>query len=354
VRDGQSGLDEWIGYVPRGELPWQLDPAAGQIVSANNAPVDGAYPHWLGNEFDPGYRAARIVDRLGSLAGQATAQDMRAIQMDTYLGRADEVVPRLLNLGVTPTTDDGRALWGRLSTWDRQCGVDSLGCAAYASLELALLRAIFDDDLGPIAREYVGSTMSWQALIEVLDDPASRWWVISGATDAAPDPAGLVAAVVDQTAAALREAYGDPAGWTWGRLHTVQFRESTLGNSGIPPLEWYFNSGARPVAGADGAVQNNYYRVQRAYADPTDPGYVPLRNVEVFGVTNGPSYRLTIDMADIDGAQIVITTGQSGNVGDPHYGDLIPLWADGQAIPLPFSPGNVQASAAQTLTLSPP
>jgi penicillin amidase len=94
--------------------------------------------------------------------------------------------------------------------------------------------------------------------------------------------------------------------------------------------------------------------VGRAYADPDDPAYVPLSNVEVFGVTNGPSYRLTIDMGDIDGARIVITTGQSGNPGDPHYGDMIPLWAEGQTIALPFSPGNVQASAAQTLTLTPP
>ena len=58
----------------------------------------------------------------------------------------------------------------------------------------------------------------------------------------------------------------------------------------------------------------------------------------MFGVTNGPSYRLTIDMGDIDGARIVITTGQSGNPFDPHYGDLIPLWAAGETVPLPFSP----------------
>ena len=127
-----------------------------------------------------------------------------------------------------------------------------------------------------------------------------------------------------------------------------------LGDSGIQPLEWYFNSSTRAVAGADGAIQNNYYRVQRAYPDPDDPSIVPPSNVEVYGVTNGPSYRLTIDMGDIDGARVIITTGQSGNPGDPHYGDMIPLWADGQTVPLPFSVANVQASAAQTLTLTPP
>ena len=355
VRDGASGNAEWTGYIPREELPWQLNPASGEIVSANNAPVDNAYGFWLGNEYDPGYRAARISQLLAEHeGGTITAEVMRQIQMDTYLLRADQVIPALVALVPTPDTEDGRALWGAITRWDKQCGADSAGCAGYVAVELALLRAIFDDELGPIAREYVGSTMSWEALIDVLGDRSSPWWRLSGSTGPAPDPADVVSTALDQTAEALRKAYGEPSSWTWGRLHQVQFTESTLGNSGILPLEWYFNSSSRAVGGADGAIQNNYYRVQRAYADPFDDGYVPPSNVEVFGVTNGPSYRLTIDMSDIDGARIVITTGQSGNPGDPHYGDLIPLWADGQTIPLPFSPGNLQASAAQTLTLTPP
>jgi penicillin amidase len=358
VRDGQSGTDEWTGYVPRDALPWQLNPAAGRIVSANNAPVDRAFAHNLGNEFDPGYRAARIAARLDDIADKLTADAMRSIQMDAYLGRADLIVPRLLALGVSPSTDDGRTLWGRLATWDRQCTVESVGCAAYATIELAVMRAIFDDELGPLAREYVGSVMSWQALIEILGDPESTWWTrVPAPGEVVPSvvvPArDVVTRAVEETAAAMRRTYGDPSGWTWGRLHTVEFRESTLGSSGIPPLEWYFNAGPRPVPGADGAVNNNYYRVQRAYADPDDPADVPPGNHEVFGVTNGPSYRLVIDMGDVDGARIIITTGQSGNVGDPHYGDLIPLWAEGQSIPLPFSAGTVQASVAQTLTLTP-
>jgi penicillin amidase len=101
-------------------------------------------------------------------------------------------------------------------------------------------------------------------------------------------------------------------------------------------------------------VNNNYYRLSRAYPDPADPDSVPAGLDQLFTVTNGPSYRLAVDMGDIDGARIVITTGQSGNPFDAHYGDMIPLWATGETVPLPFSPGNVVASAVQTLTLSPP
>jgi penicillin amidase len=355
VRDGSSGTQEWTGYVPREDLPWQLDPKGGQIVSANNAAVDDAYPYFLGRDWDPGYRAARIIDRLAAIPGKIGPEDMRAIQVDTYVLRADRVMPLLEALGPDTKTDDGRLLWQAMVSWDRECGVASLGCAAYISAELAIQRALFDDELGPLARDYVGSTYAWEALIDLLGQPTNPWW--RNTTQGAPEginAATTVGAAIDATAAALRKAYGDPANWTWGALHKVQFKESTLGSSRILPLEWYFNAPAQSVAGADGAIDNNYYRVSRAYPDPNDPSYVALGITDVFGVTNGPSYRLTVDMNDLDGARIVITTGQSGNPFDVHYGDLIGTWIAGDTIPLPFSPGNVAAAAVQTLTLTPP
>ncbi|HYL40522.1 MAG TPA: penicillin acylase family protein, partial [Candidatus Binatus sp.] len=352
VRDGASGLNEWTGYVPRDQLPWQLDPAGGQIVSANNEAVDGRYPFWLGDEWDPGYRAARITKLLDQTTGKLTADDMRAIQLDTYVSRADTIIPELQSLAVKPSTADGVLLWGRIVDWNRQCDVNSVGCAAYITTETAVQRAIFDDELGPLAREYVGTTMAWQALIAVLRNQSSPWWLVTtpGSSPTA-DPVGLVSAAIDDTAAQLRAAYGDPGNWTWGKLHTVQFNESTLGTS--PLFGWYFNGSARPVAGADGAIDNTYYQISRAYPDPNDSSFVPLGIKDLYSVTNGPSYRFTVDMSDLDGARIVITTGQSGNPFDTHYGDLIPTWIAGGTVPLPFSPGNVAASVVTTMTLSP-
>jgi penicillin G amidase len=351
VRDGASGQNEWTGYVPRDQLPWQLDPAGGQIVSANNAAVDAKYPFWLGDEWDPGYRAARITGLIDQIPGKITADDMRAIELDTYVGRADTVIPELQSLAIRPATPDGQLLWGRIVDWNRQCDVNSVGCAAYITTETALQRAIFDDDLGSLARDYIGSTMAWQALIQVLRSPTSSWWKSTIDPNAAADPEAVTSAAIDATAAELRAAFGDSANWTWGRIHTVQFKESTLGSS--PLFGWYFNGSARPVAGADGAIDNNYYQISRAYPDPNDASYVPLGIKDLYSVTNGPSYRFTVDMSDLDGARIVITTGQSGNPFDTHYGDLIPTWIAGGTVPLPFSPGNVAASVVSTLTLSP-
>jgi penicillin amidase len=355
VRDGASGNDEWTGYVPREALPWQLDPKGGQIVSANNAAVDAKYPYFLGDDWDPGDRATRIAQLLEQLPGKVTANDMRAIQMDTKVLRADAIISALSALNPAPSTADGQLLLQRIRDWDHECAIDSYGCAAYMAVELALQRAIFDDELGSIARDYVGSTLAWRALVAVLQTPSSAWWDVATAGAASThDPAALVASAIDGAAAELRKAEGDPANWHWGTLHQVTFRESTLGMSGILPLELYFNPSGRGVAGADGTIDNNYYRISRAYPDPAKPDYKPVGLGQVFEVSNGPSFRFAIDMSDLDAAQIVITTGQSGNPFDAHYGDLIPLWAVGESVALPFSPSNVAASAVQTLTLSPP
>jgi penicillin amidase len=102
-----------------------------------------------------------------------------------------------------------------------------------------------------------------------------------------------------------------------------------------------------------GAVDNTYFRYSAAYPDPLEPDYVPVGIERVFEVTNLPSYRLTIDMGDLDGARIVITTGQGGNPFGRHYNDQIGPWTNGGTVALPFTPGAVAAATTSTLTLVP-
>ena len=104
----------------------------------------------------------------------------------------------------------------------------------------------------------------------------------------------------------------------------------------------------------DGAIDASYYRLSRAYPDPDDPDFKPLGMDGLFTVTNLPSYRLLIDMSDLDRARIVITTGQSGHPFDRHYTDQIEPWRTGSTLPLPFTPAAIDAATVTTLALQPP
>ena len=103
-----------------------------------------------------------------------------------------------------------------------------------------------------------------------------------------------------------------------------------------------------------------YFQSQKALREedpavfiPTDPDNVPVGNDHVFDMTNMPSYRLTIDMRDLDGARLIITTGQSGNPFVRHYNDQIGPWIEGGTVPLPFTPAAISAAEVSALTLTP-
>jgi penicillin G amidase len=349
---GDDGTGEWTGRIPYDDLPRQLDPLDGWIVTANNAAVDDQWPDFIGTSWDPGYRAERIIDLLNGYAQDGmTIEEMGEIQNDTSPLRASDIAVRLGD--GEPATEDGAAIAARIAEWDGTCTVDSLGCAAYMAWEYRVLRGLFDDELGDIARDYVGSAVSWVALGGLLDDPESPWWDDTTTADGVETAAEVVLGAMDAAGAELRAAFGDPASWTWGRLHTATFREQTIGDSGIGPLEWYVNAGPVAVPGAAGAVNNTYYRLSRAYPDPLDPEFVPLGIDGIFTVTTMPSMRFLIDMSDIDGARIVAPPGQAGNPFEGHYADQIAPWRDGATLSLPFSREAIDAATVSTLTLTP-
>lgn len=355
---GWTGAYDWTGYVPRDQLPFLYDPPSGIIATANNATVDSRFPIFIGDAWDPGYRAARILHLLEAKP-KLTETDMTAIQGDTRIGLADDVVPKLA--GSTPATTDGTTVLRSIQTWDRTCPTASAGCAAFNVFLYHLLRDVFDPRLGggaaktDIARLFVGSSRSAEALVTLLGEPQSRWWQDPRAAGSRT-MSTVIAAALDQTGADLRAQLGDPSGWTWGAIHTVTFQEQTLGESGIGPLEWLLDKGPYPVAGAPFAVDQTYVDVSVAYPDPyaADPSATGTTDLKtIFANLGGPSYRLVVDMGHLDAATIVDTTGQSGLPFDSHYGDLIDDWLAVKAVPLPFSRTAVDAAAKQTLTLTP-
>jgi penicillin amidase len=253
-----------------------------------------------------------------------------------------------------PATDDGRAVLDAITGWDGRCTTDSTGCSAFNVFEHAVTRAIFDDELGPLARDFTGTDFANElaaTLIGTTEGRTSAWWGDARSGTGA-SAAGVTAMALDTAGSWLRRDLGGPDGWAWGRIHTISFNEATLGKSGIAPLEWYFGTEAFPVDGAAGAVNNTYYRMSRGYEDPYDPEYVPVTTLAgLFDVTNGPSLRALYDAADPDAARIITTTGQSGSPFNGHNTDWIRHWLANETVPFPFSAEAVEQAAQNVVVL---
>jgi penicillin amidase len=122
----------------------------------------------------------------------------------------------------------------------------------------------------------------------------------------------------------------DPAAWRWGTLHTTPFRHALSTDDArralfdLPTVE-------RP---GDGTTVN-----AGAGAD--------------FKAVHGASFREILDVADWDRSVATSVPGQSGQPGSPHYGDLLPLWAEGKYFPLLFSREQVEKQSKDRLVLEP-
>jgi penicillin amidase len=351
---GADGSHDWTGFVPFDDLPSSYDPPSGVIVASNNKPVAPDYKFFLGQEWDPGYRSARIHQLLDA-AGSITTDTLRSIQGDVMLTRAAPVIDNMD--GAAPQTADGQLLKQRIREWraDPTCTTDSLGCAAYETFEYRLLRGIFDDELGAgyepenTSWRYVGTELSHELLSRLVTQPDNAWWDDTSTAAVTETRDDIMSRALDAAAADLRAGLGDPAGWTWGRIHTVRFDEVTLGESGIGPLEALFDKGPYPAPGSCTTVDKVCGSIAQSWPQGSDPANLQ----QMFAAGSSPSYRLAIDMSNLDGATIIQTTGQSGLPFDAHYGDFIDRWLSNSPLPLPWTSAKVDATTKQQLTLSP-
>jgi penicillin amidase len=73
----------------------------------------------------------------------------------------------------------------------------------------------------------------------------------------------------------------------------------------------------------------------------------------LFVSQGGPSWRFVLDFDNIDLAQMVIPSGQSGNPLSPHFFDFYDLWEGGEYWTVPFTKEKVEERAVSKLKLIP-
>jgi len=66
-----------------------------------------------------------------------------------------------------------------------------------------------------------------------------------------------------------------------------------------------------------------------------------------------PSMRLVMDLGELSNSRAVFPIGQSGQLGSPHYDDLIEAWSKGEYHPMLWARDQVEKHAEARLTLAP-
>jgi penicillin amidase len=334
VREGYDGLLPmpgdgkygWKGYLAVKDLPQEFNPARGYIATANHNILPPGYPHPINFEWDPGYRFARVKNRLEAKE-RFTLEDFQSIQNDITS------IPgqRLVHLATQLKLGDAKLdhIANTLRHWDGVLSRESLAGSLYAVWVAELQRDFYHPRLPKGLHKYISSLGGIKVLLAALEKPDEQWF----GKDPKAKRDALLRSTFARAVQRLEKKLGaDQRQWTWGRLHKVTFRHplATLG----PAYAKAFNLGpvGRP---GDGTTPNN------TLAD------------DKFEQGHGATYRELFDLADWDKGLATSAPGQSGQPGSLHYADLLPLWAEERYFPLAFSRKKVEEVTQHRLRLLP-
>lgn len=325
---------EWIGYIPFEELPNAFNPEQGYIATANNAVIGAGYPYLISQEWDMGFRAQRIVQMIEGAPGTIDSAYIQKIQGDNKNLIAEEIIPLLLQLPMQGARL--QAAQALLQGWDYQDHMDSAPSALFAVFWKQLMARTFQDDL-PEDYWPVGGARWWEVIRKLVQQPDNPWWDDRATGDVRENRDQILLAALEAAVKELQEAQGkNPARWSWGDLHTATFRNATLGESGIAPIEALFNRGPFRTSGGSSIVNATGWSAAEPYA-----------------VGSVPSMRMIVDLGNLGNSLSIHTTGQSGHAYHPHYIDMADLWRTIQYHPMLWDLSQVQTSAAAHLRLNP-
>ncbi|MBI1317396.1 MAG: hypothetical protein GC168_00420 [Candidatus Hydrogenedens sp.] len=336
--DGASGKDEILGYVPFEQNPHMANPEQGYIVTGNNmstmGPVGGM--PYLQGYWQPVDRAGRIEQMLDAAGGGYTLDQMAVMQFDDQSFSAKElstiIVQALEGADLSPQEAEARDI---LAAWDARHNIESVGASLFTTTSDFIYEGWMGDETGEMGlRIYHTLADSWNAYKYHLRHPELPGWD-DVTTDQVETQADIVRVAFGRAVDALGRHYGpDPAGWIWGKVHTITFTHP-LGY--LPGFAQIFNIGPFPASGAQHMVNN----------------MIQTGGDGVYKVVAGPSTRRLVDFSDPDNGRAVLPTGNSGHFLSKHYDDQAEMFIHGELRKTYLSDADVAAATEHTLVFKP-
>ena len=330
---GWNGDARWQRFLTIDEVPQQLDPPSGRVVTANNRVVGDAFEHYIAGDYLSGYRALRIEELLDTDT-PLDAERMREIQMDTVAPPARQVTRLLTDVACDdPAVEAWRE---RLVAWDGDMRADRQEPVVYS----AFLHRLGEFALRPLCGDHwglaAGSSLThavfgypanllgrttplllerWEAGDESLFEETTTWPAVAAAA--------LEAAVGDVQPRVRR---------SWGHVHAVRLEHPLAVRRFLRPL---LNAPSIPVGGDTDAIMAT--------------GAVPGGDLSTRVMA--PSWRQVLDVGAWEQSTGIHYPGQSGHRASRHHHDLSTRWRHNRQLPLSW--GDAAFRGRRTLVLEP-
>lgn len=301
--NGRNPYNDWNGFIPFEQLPYEMNPPRGFVSSANQHTTDANYPHWLGWRFATESRGSIINRTLERLSG-ITHQDMIDLQLNSDNYRAQRWLDEMLAATRTylreqqPEMPEAASyILNRLDGWNRINEAGSMEALVFNTWIQEVRQALWK----PLTEGYNGDAPTRQPDLTItLETLFGRWHpeVYIELTGERPNAPQLLARSYLATIDTLLTRYGEPGeNWAWWKENG-----STIDHLlGIDAL-------SMPRLQNDGSSESpNAIREE-----------------------HGPSWRMVAEMTRPIRAWGVYPGGQTGNPASAGYTAFIDDWQYGR------------------------
>ncbi|MDL2355891.1 MAG: penicillin acylase family protein, partial [Pseudomonadota bacterium] len=325
IRAG-SATRSWDGALAPAEYPQLVNPAGGQLSTANNRQLMGEGAALIGDGgFDLGARGQQVRDSLRALGPHTDVKsvygvtlDDRAIFMAGWRGRALAALDAAA-LKERPQRAEFRRLLER--GWSGRASVESSGYRLARGFMWAMHDLLFDAANGAMAAlddkaSMQAASARWPAVLARLLDAQPAGWLPA----AYPSWQAFELAAIDQVIAELTRDGQPLAAATWGARNRAAI--------------------AHPISAAVSALR-------RWLEAPPDPLPGDANMPRVAGPKFGQSERMTVTPGKEELGVFNMPGGQSGHPLSPYFLRGHAEWVAGATVPLLPGP------ALHTLRLAP-
>jgi penicillin G amidase len=294
IRDGSLSDQAWLGFVAPEDNPFAHNPAQGYLASANQQSTDRSYPWPYYGVFED-WRGRYLNERLRGREGLAV-EDMMSLQNDNTSLLAREALQVLIPLIRDKVQDPTqREALRSLESWDHRFDARQTEPVLF-DLWIKRTDTLAWDELYA-ARDSLPVEIpeKWRMIELLRDQPELHWWDIA-ATPERESAADLVYRTFQEAIQRLRELGAE------NRDHWAAYQATGIRH--IARIE-AFSASKLELGGHHSALN-------------------------AMTSTNGPSWRMVVELGPEPRAFGIYPGGQSGNPGSPFYRQFLPVWQKGE------------------------
>lgn len=325
--------DDWEGYIPKDEMPGQINPSKDWLGTSNHDVIPDNYPYYYSTHFSPNYRYERVKEWFDE-GQKKNSEAHQQMLKDVKNKHAERLTP--IFLAAISGVGELRDFYKVLSEWDFRDDVDSIAATTFHLTHEYLIRLMYEDKMSaPVFEHLLKSRYYWmQRTDELIDVGNSSWFDIASteSKEAAKDL--IVMAALKAKATLTKQLGSNTRHWTWGDYHKVSF-VSPLRTKGFGSE--LLGGGTHRVSGSGETLNRGQYSLNEG----------PYKS-QWFS-----SLRMVADMSDNQKIMASMSGGNSSRQFHPYFKSHLDSWLKEELVPWWLDRAKVLEHSKHELTLTP-